>query len=106
MQAVRERGIEPLVKKTICSATRLRQDAASNLASQVDAMVVIGGRNSSNTTRLAEICHDHCQRSFHVESVEEIDPSCFEGCETIGVTAGASTPETQIEAVVRALEAL
>ena len=106
VQAVRDQGIEPIVKKTICSATRLRQDAASDLAGRVDAMVIIGGRNSSNTTRLAEICHDRCRRSFHVESADEIDPSWFADCETIGVTAGASTPETQIAAVVSALEAL
>ena len=106
VQAVREQGIEPVVKKTICSATRLRQDAASDLACQVDAMVVIGGRNSSNTTRLAEICRDHCARSHHIESADELDPAWFEGCKTVGVTAGASTPENQIQAVVTKLESL
>lgn len=104
VDAVRAQGIEPIVKKTICSATRLRQDAASKLAEQVDAMVVIGGRNSSNTTRLAEICQDCCQRSFHIESAQELESSWFDGCETVGVTAGASTPENQIQDVIRKLE--
>ena len=104
--AIEQQGIEPIVKRTICSATRQRQDAADELASQVDAMVVIGGRNSSNTTRLSEICADRCERSFHIESVGEIDPAWFEGCASVGVTAGASTPESQIESVVRYLESL
>jgi len=99
-------GIEPEVKRTICSATSQRQDAAAALASTVDAMVVIGGRNSSNTTRLAEICERVCARSFHIESVDELEPAWFEGCETVGVTAGASTPESQIEAVVERLREL
>ena len=99
-------GIEPEVKRTICTATSQRQDAAAALASTVDAMVVIGGRNSSNTTRLAEICERACAQSFHVESVEELEPAWFEGCETVGVTAGASTPESQIEAVVERLREL
>ena len=77
--ALREAGLEPIVKNTICSATRQRQEAAADLASAVDAMVVIGGRNSSNTTRLAEVC---------------------------AVTAGASTPENQIAAVEAFLRAL
>lgn len=101
-----EQGIEPEVKRTICSATRQRQDAAAKLAGQVDAMVVIGGRNSSNTTRLAEICSATCSRAFHIESADEIDPSWFTGCETVGVTAGASTPENQIAAVVERLKSL
>ena len=106
VQAVRAQGIEPIVKKTICSATSLRQDAAAKLAREVDAMVVIGGRNSSNTTRLSEICAECCPRTFHIESAAEIDPAWFEGCQTIGVTAGASTPENQISAVIDCLEAL
>ena len=106
VEAVRAQGIEPVVKKTICSATHLRQDAAAKLAGEVDAMVVIGGRNSSNTTRLAEICEATCPRAFHIESAGEIDPAWFEGCEVVGVTAGASTPENQIGAVVERLESL
>ena len=61
------------VKDTICFATTQRQLSAVELAEQVDAMVVIGGRNSSNTTRLFEICAQHCSRAHHIERAEEID---------------------------------
>ena len=104
--ALEERGLRPIVKNTICFATRQRQESAAELAGQVDALVVIGGRNSSNTSRLFEICKARCARSFHIESPEEIDPAWFEGCETVGVSAGASTPEEQIEVVVSFLESL
>ena len=75
-------------------------------ATAVDAMVVIGGRNSSNTTRLAEVCALTCPRTFHVESTDELDPAAFAGCRRVGVTAGASTPENQIAAVEAFLRTL
>lgn len=103
---LRRRGVQAEVKNTICFATRQRQDAAAQLAGTVDAIVVIGGRNSSNTTRLAEICAAACPRTHHVESPEELDPAWFAGLRSVGVTAGASTPESQIQAVVERLEAL
>lgn len=104
VSALQERGIKPLVKDTICSATRKRQRAASDLAAQADAMVVIGGRNSSNTTRLSEICAEACPRTFHIELPCEVETLPLDGCEIIGVTAGASTPEDQIAEVVHLLE--
>lgn len=104
--ALREAGLDPIVKNTICSATRQRQEAAAELASSVDAMVVIGGRNSSNTTRLAEVCALTCPRTFHIESTDELDPAAFAGCRRVGVTAGASTPENQIAAVEAFLRTL
>lgn len=106
IDALEARGISPELKDTICTATRQRQDAAARLAAQVDAIVVIGGRNSSNTTRLAEICQGACERTFHIEAPDELDPAWFKGCLTVGVTAGASTPEDQIAAVERCLERL
>jgi len=104
--ALEERGLSPLVKNTICFATRQRQEAAAALAETVDDIVVIGGRNSSNTSRLFDICKARCPRSFHIETPDEIQLAWFEGCEVIGVTAGASTPEEQIETVVTYLESL
>ncbi len=103
---LRELGCNPQVRDTVCFATRQRQEAAAELASRVDAMVVIGGRNSSNTTRLAEICARACPHSFHIESVEELALAWFSGCASVGVTAGASTPESHIAAVIEWLEAL
>lgn len=100
------RGVEVEVANTICFATRQRQESAADLAEEVDAIVVIGGRNSSNTTRLADICAASCSRTYHIERPGEIDPGWFVGCEVVGVTAGASTPENQIAAVVECLQAL
>ena len=104
--AIREQGVDPQVKDTVCFATKQRQEAAAALAGTVDAIVVIGGRNSANTTHLAEICKDQCVNTFHIESASELDPAWFTDCETVGVTAGASTPDDQIDAVVAALQAL
>ena len=104
--ALAQRGVQLLVKNTICFATRQRQEAAAALADEVDAIVVIGGRNSSNTSRLADICAAACPRTRHIESPDEIDPAWLAGCGAVGVTAGASTPEGQIDAVAAFLEAL
>ena len=67
-------------------------------------MVVVGGRNSANTRRLAELCKDRQPRTYHVESAAELDPAWFRGARVVGVTAGASTPPDQIEQVVRTIE--
>ena len=104
--ALEQRGVQLLVKNTICFATRQRQEAAAALADEVDAIVVIGGRNSSNTSRLADICAAACPCTHHIESPDEIDPAWLAGCAAVGVTAGASTPEGQIDAVAAFLEAL
>ncbi len=106
VEACRARGLDPQVKDTICSATRKRQRTAAELAATVDAMVVIGGKNSSNTTRLSEICAQVCPRTFHVESAREVAELDLAGCEVIGVTAGASTPQSQIREAVSLLEGL
>lgn len=87
------------VVDTICEATSSRQQAASELAAHADVMVVIGGRMSANTRRLAEICAGLCSRVHHIEGPEELEPAWFQGAEVIGVTAGASTPQDQIDGV-------
>ena len=91
------------VFNTICSSTKERQEAASVLASRVDAMIVVGGRNSANTTRLVSLCRASGKPAYHVEVEDEIRPEWLEGVTTVGVTAGASTPGWVIEAVVRRL---
>ena len=104
LSALEQRSVEVEVKDTVCLATRERQESAADLAGTVDAMVVIGGRNSSNTTRLAEICTAVCKSTHHIESADELDCAWFDGCETVGITAGASTPEDQIAEVEHLLE--
>lgn len=88
---------------TICDATNERQVAARALAAQADAMVVIGGRMSGNTRRLAQIATQECANTHHIEAADELVPSWFDGCELVGVTAGASTPASHIDEVVGAL---
>ena len=85
---------------TICSATEQRQAAAIAMAADVDAVIVVGGRNSGNTRRLAELCTAVQPRTYHVESAGETRPRLVRGRPVVGVTAGASTPPDQIEAVV------
>lgn len=94
------------VFNTICSATAKRQHAADELARGVDVMVVVGGKNSGNTTRLAQICAAANERVHHVETPDELLPEWFAGAATVGVTAGASTPDDQIAGVIAAIEAL
>ena len=104
LEELERRGIQPKVVNTICFATRERQEAAALVARSAQVMVVIGGRNSSNTTRLADICKKSCPATYHIESPEELDPAWFADAEVVGVTAGASTPESHIQAVEVALE--
>ncbi len=106
VSALEKQGITPLVSNTICFATRQRQDAAAALSSQVDAMIIIGGKNSSNTTRLFEICRAIAPAAYHIEDICDIDPLWFKGCSTVGVSAGASTPEAQIQELMDYLEQL
>jgi 4-hydroxy-3-methylbut-2-enyl diphosphate reductase len=91
------------VQNTICYATTDRQDAARRLARRVDVMVVVGGRHSGNTRRLVEVCTEEGARVVHVETAEELRPEDFRGVEEVGVTAGASTPDFVIRAVVEKL---
>jgi 4-hydroxy-3-methylbut-2-enyl diphosphate reductase len=97
---------EVLVFNTICDATEKRQSAACELAVEVDVVVVVGGRNSANTARLAQLCRAIESRTYHIESAAELEPAWFAGARRIGVTAGASTPDEEIEATVAALQAL
>jgi 4-hydroxy-3-methylbut-2-enyl diphosphate reductase len=106
VRALLPRVAELKVLNTICSATGKRQSAAEELARAVDVVVVVGGRNSGNTKRLAEICLTVNPRVHDVETADELDPAWFAGAETVGVTAGASTPDEQMAGVVAAIEAM
>jgi 4-hydroxy-3-methylbut-2-enyl diphosphate reductase len=106
-EAVRAKSdAEPQVINTICSATRDRQDAARALSGQVDAFYVIGGRHSSNSVKLLAVCKEQCEKSFLIETADEIDPDDLLNVNRVGVTAGASTPNWLIEQVVERLRAM
>ena len=88
---------------TICNDTEERQDDARTLAREVDAVVVVGGKNSANTRHLAELCREIQPRTWHVETEQELEPAWFEGCRTVGISAGASTPDWVVEGVAERL---
>lgn len=91
------------VFNTICSSTKERQEAARVLASRVDVMIIVGGRNSANTTRLVSLCRESGKPAYHVEVVDEIRAEWLQDAKSVGVTAGASTPGWVIEAVIARL---
>lgn len=84
---------------TVCQPTKQRQSAAAALAAKVDVTIVIGGRQSNNTRELAETCRKSCGRVYQVETAAELREEWFEECETVGVTAGTSTPDDVITGV-------
>jgi 4-hydroxy-3-methylbut-2-en-1-yl diphosphate reductase len=86
-------------RDTVCQPTKNRQEALRALLSEVDAVVVVGGKNSNNTLQLLSTCRKAGSPSFHIERVEELTPSWFKGFETVGVTAGTSTLRETVEAV-------
>jgi len=92
------------VMDTVCRPTKLRQLSVLDLAARVDAVVVVGGRNSNNTRWLVSVCCEHGTRAFHVESAEDLDPAWFADVHTVGLTAGTSTLDETIDEVHRALE--
>jgi (E)-4-hydroxy-3-methyl-but-2-enyl pyrophosphate reductase len=94
------------IVNTICSATRDRQEAARALAGMVEAFYIIGGRHSSNSVKLLAVCKEQCAKSFLIETEDEINDDDLIGVETVGVTAGASTPNWLIEKIVKHLEDL
>jgi 4-hydroxy-3-methylbut-2-enyl diphosphate reductase len=84
---------------TVCQPTKQRQSAAIELAQACDAVVVIGGKNSNNTRELVESCSRHCAHVFHVQQASDLCAEWFDGFETIGLTAGTSTPDVIIDGV-------
>ena len=103
---VSSRAYEVRAYNTICNATSDRQGAALEVAEHVDVMLVVGGRNSANTRRLAEICAHAGVPTHLVEVAGEIDSTWFAGAKKVGVTAGASTPDWIIQEVIRKVEEL
>ena len=93
------RVAELRVHNTICNATAQRQQAALALAERADVMVVVGGRHSANTSRLAELCRQTGTPTWHIETASEVEPEWAEGADVVGVAAGASTPDEAITEV-------
>ena len=87
------------VLNTICNATQERQVEAKKVASQVDVMLVIGGKHSSNTQKLYEICQKECKNTFYIQTLDDLNPECIGSACNVGITAGASTPNNIIEEV-------
>ncbi|MDZ4278309.1 MAG: 4-hydroxy-3-methylbut-2-enyl diphosphate reductase [Dehalococcoidia bacterium] len=110
VRAVLERRMDRIsdlrVINTLCNATTSQQAAAEELAHQVDLMIVIGGRESANTRHLAEVAREEGVETYQVESAGELQREWLEGRERVGVTAGASTPDDAVEAVVARLREL
>jgi 4-hydroxy-3-methylbut-2-enyl diphosphate reductase len=104
--ALAARHKEVRAVNTICNDTEERQADARALAREVDAVVVVGGKNSANTRHLAEICREIQPRTWHVETEEELRAEWFSGCRTVGLSAGASTPDWVVEGVASWLRAL
>ena len=84
---------------TICNATQERQAEAKNIASNVDAMIVIGDKKSSNTSKLVEICQEECKNTVFIQTLEDLDYDALLSVDSVGITAGASTPKHIIEEV-------
>ena len=95
-----KKGYDILVLNTICNATHLRQVEAKEIASKVDAMIVIGGKNSSNTQKLYDICKNECKDTYYIQTVSNLNLKNVDSLRSIGITAGASTPKKIIEEVV------
>ena len=87
------------ILNTICNATEERQKEAKNIAGEVDTMLVVGGRHSSNTQKLFEICKEECENTYYIQTPVDLDSEMFHHSSYVGITAGASTPKKIIEEV-------
>ena len=102
-QYIKTNGLKWKIKNTICGATRSNQYAADELSRIVDLMIVVGGKNSGNTRRLAEICSRHT-RTAHIEIADELRSDWFKEVKEVGITAGASTPQWLVDDVIERIE--
>ncbi|MCD8078054.1 MAG: 4-hydroxy-3-methylbut-2-enyl diphosphate reductase [Lachnospiraceae bacterium] len=99
VEKILEKGYNTIVVNTICNATQERQIEAREIAAGVDAMIVIGGRHSSNTQKLYEICRNVCPNVYYIQTLADLDARGFAPVRSVGITAGASTPNNIIEEV-------
>lgn len=99
VEIIRKKGYDITVVNTICNATHVRQVEAQKISPKVDGMIVIGGKNSSNTQKLYDICRNECENTFYVQTVKDLNLHELKSLKSIGITAGASTPKNIIEEV-------
>ena len=99
VEIIKKNCYNSIIVNTICNATNERQVEAMKIAGTVDAMLVIGGLNSSNSQKLYEICKNECKNTYFIQTAEDLKTVSLAGCRKIGITAGASTPNNIIEEV-------
>ena len=99
VEILKEKGYNSSVVNTICNATQERQKQARAIASEADVMIVIGGRHSSNTRKLYEICCEECAKTYFIQTLDDLHLDLPKAVRLIGITAGASTPNKLIEEV-------
>ncbi len=99
VEIISEKGYDIIVLNTICNATEERQTEAAQIAKEVDAMIVIGGKTSSNTQKLFEICKSECENTYYIQTIKDLDLTKLQSVDNVGITAGASTPNNIIEEV-------
>ena len=99
VEILSEKRYDRLVINTICNATQDRQSEAEEIAKQVDTMIVVGGKHSSNTQKLYEICKSECENTYYIQTLADLDSDSFRSVQCVGITAGASTPNKIIEEV-------
>ena len=99
-----KKGYDILAVNTICNATSTRQTEAESLAKDSDAMIVIGGTHSSNSRKLYEICKNQCENTFFIQTAEDLPDIPVSSFASLGITAGASTPNTIIQEVLKACQ--
>lgn len=99
VEILSEKRYDRLVINTICNATQDRQSEAEEIAKQVDTMIVVGGKHSSNTQKLYEICKSECENTYYIQTLADLDSEGFPSVQCVGITAGASTPNKIIEEV-------
>ena len=99
VEIISEKSYDVSVLNTICNATKERQTEAQSIAESVDAMIVIGDKHSSNTQKLFEICRKACNNTYYIQTLDDLDLNQLGSVETVGITAGASTPNNIIEEV-------
>lgn len=99
VEILSKKGYDILALNTICNATEVRQKEARQLAKDSDAMIVIGGKQSSNTQKLVEICQSECADTFYIQTLVDLNLEMFQSFRSVGITAGASTPKNIIKEV-------